>query len=545
MYSAILAFLSPHLLPIALSLLAIYLLRQRYTNGLRHYPGPFIASFTPAWQVYDVWRSVHRVPFLALHKRYGAVVRLGPNKLSFSSPDAIKDIYVLPQKSDMHLVAQHTSNGRAYPSLFGNTNAQWHNNLRRQVNSAFSMTTIVQYEELSSEAVDAVLNQLSLRFVRENLEFDLATWLRYYAEDSVTNATYGKRMRLLETEDSLGLIATTTRFLNYAGPVMPYPFLDQLLWKNPVLLFLNRHGFLNKPAAEIVPFALKAQQDRKELRRQSSLQGQELLEQNLTDKFLAAQAANTSQLGPDELLSLGISIIVAGSETTAATLSALFGHLLNNPSCYDTLKVEVDTAFPRGTTITFSEARNLPYLSAVIKEAFRMHPAARFEPERVVPPEGKYIGGEWIPGGTVVGVSAWVVHRDTSIFGDDPESFKPERWYQNAARKADFYSDEADGEEEAKKVQEGEELEEEARLKRMDSHLLHFGTGFYTCIGKNIAIMEMYKVVPALIREFDFERRWTETEGWRLEARGFVNVKGLKVRIRKRDQREPEVRGTD
>ena len=254
-----------------------------------------------------------------------------------------------------------------------------------------------KYEVLFSEAVDALLDQLTLRFARENLvasqDFDLATWLHYYAEDSVTNVTYGKRMGLLEPQDSLGLVANTTRFLVYTGLVMPYPLLDKFLWKNPALLFLNRHGWFNIPAAETVPFALKAQKERKELHHHLSMRNQISPEQNLTDKFLTAQANSPSRFGPYELLSLGLSVVAAGPETTAATLSALFGHRLNTTPCYDILQAEIDTAFPRGTSITFSEAKSLPYLSSVIKETLRIHPAARWEPERKVQKEGKSIAG--------------------------------------------------------------------------------------------------------------------------------------------------------
>jgi cytochrome P450 len=48
--------------------------------------------------------------------------------------------------------------------------------------------------------------------------------------------------------------------------------------------------------------------------------------------------------------------------------------------------------------------------------------------ERVTPPEGARIDGYHIPGGTIVGVNPWVIHRNTEIFGEDVETFRPERW---------------------------------------------------------------------------------------------------------------------
>ena len=92
------------------------------------------------------------------------------------------------------------------------------------------------------------------------------------------------------------------------------------------------------------------------------------------------------------------------------------------------------------------------------------------------PASGHTICGEHIPGGAIVGVSAWVLHRNSDIFGHDVEIFRPERWLDGNIEK----------------------------VREMDRMLSHFGsTGNYTCIGKNIALLEMYKFVPAVIRYFE------------------------------------------
>lgn len=74
----------------------IFLIQQRHRNGLSRYPGPFVASFTDFWRLYDLWstRRMHDT-CVDLHRKHGDVVRLGPNLLSFADPRAIKDIYGL------------------------------------------------------------------------------------------------------------------------------------------------------------------------------------------------------------------------------------------------------------------------------------------------------------------------------------------------------------------------------------------------------------------------------------------------------------------
>lgn len=84
-----------HWLVVSVAVLSLWLARNRYHNGLSKYPGPFLASITDWWRFFDVYGRRPEVTHRALHKKYGDVVRLGPNTLSFSDPKALKTIYGL------------------------------------------------------------------------------------------------------------------------------------------------------------------------------------------------------------------------------------------------------------------------------------------------------------------------------------------------------------------------------------------------------------------------------------------------------------------
>lgn len=86
---------------------------------------------------------------------------------------------------------------------------------------------------------------------------------------------------------------------------------------------------------------------------------------------------------------------------------------------------------------------------------------------KVVPPEGDTFKGVFLPGGTEIGQNGWSIQRDEKVYGEDSTMFRPERWLQ------------------AK----GEKLE--AMEKTMN---LNWGYGKYSCAGKSIAMMELYKV---------------------------------------------------
>jgi len=92
---AIIQFLGQHWLALGASVAVAWLLRNRFNNGLSKYPGPFLASITDWWRFIDVYGQRPEVTHRALHKKYGDVVRLGPNTLSFSDPKALKSIYGL------------------------------------------------------------------------------------------------------------------------------------------------------------------------------------------------------------------------------------------------------------------------------------------------------------------------------------------------------------------------------------------------------------------------------------------------------------------
>lgn len=91
----ILRLLSQHWLLVSGTALLLWLVKNRYRNGLNKYPGPFLASLTDWWRLIDVYGRRSELTHRALHKKYGDVVRLGPNTLSFSDPSALKSIYGL------------------------------------------------------------------------------------------------------------------------------------------------------------------------------------------------------------------------------------------------------------------------------------------------------------------------------------------------------------------------------------------------------------------------------------------------------------------
>lgn len=77
------------------SFIVAYFLRNKYAYGIHRYPGPFLAGFTDLWRFFDAYGRRSEKTFIALHEKYGDVVRIGPNALSFADPKVLKTIYGL------------------------------------------------------------------------------------------------------------------------------------------------------------------------------------------------------------------------------------------------------------------------------------------------------------------------------------------------------------------------------------------------------------------------------------------------------------------
>jgi cytochrome P450 len=253
------------------------------------------------------------------------------------------------------------------------------------------------------------------------------------------------------------------------------PFLDQLLFKNPLLLWCSKYKLLKTRSSPAVAFAQERMNDPARLEIEADASRRDFL-----SRFKEAQNKSPELITPRQVIGLTAGNVFAGSDTTACTLRAVFYLLLRNPEKMGKLLHELDQLEQTNDSesvplVTWSEVRDLPYLGAVIKEALRCFPAVGLPLERIVPAAGMTVCGYFLPCETIVGCNAWALHQNQDIFGDDSDIFRPERWLDRPKDK----------------------------IGAMNTYLLAFGAGSRSCIGKNISLLEIYKLVPTLLRTFE------------------------------------------
>lgn len=118
----------------------------------------------------------------------------------------------------------------------------------------------------------------------------------------------------------------------------------------------------------------------------------------LTDKSIREEAGN---------------LIVAGSDTTAVSLTYLVYAVLKDPALQARLEEEVAGLSDQ---LDLAELENAHLLNSIIEETLRLYGAAPGALPRIVPSQGMIVAGHQIPAGTEVSTQAYTLHRDHRIF---------------------------------------------------------------------------------------------------------------------------------
>ncbi|OQE00243.1 hypothetical protein PENVUL_c055G03586 [Penicillium vulpinum] len=494
-------------LPTILVALALFHFTRNYLKpGAASIPGPLLAKITNLWRFIDVANGRAEVTLYSLHQKHGDYVRLGPNVVSGLKLQELIDLSAEIPKTNFYRVQQQLAKGRATPTIFTTTDEAFHAAIKRPISSAYSMSTLTEFEPFVDKTIHTLFGKLD-EFVTEAKVCDIAAWLQYYAFDVIGELTFSKPLGFLEKGGDIdGIIGALEHMLDYAGKIGQMPWLDYLFIKNPL-----KSVFGGASTGAVARFA-RARLDER-LNQKSTLPVASSHKDFLA-RFLEAKDQHPAIVNDNQVFSYTISNINAGSDTTAISLRAILYYTLKNPQASLKLHQELTTALEENRIslpVSWKQSQEqLPYLDAVIKEALRLHPAVGLMLERVVPAEGLQLpDGPFLPAGTIVGANPWIIHRH-QIFGEDVESFVPERWLKmDTESEADFQD----------------------RKQKMVRATFTFGAGPRTCIGKNISLLEIYKLIPSLFLRYKIELNDPSAE-WKIVNAWFVRQKNMDVRLR-------------
>lgn len=494
---------------ILISLIVLRFLIRRYLSPLRKYPGPFLASGTRLYSVFLTWRGRTHEEHVALHRKYGPVVRLQPNQLSFASPEVARQVLAAGKgfhKTSFYWVFPPAGN----PDIFTEIKEDVHAMKKRFVGQPYSLASFQAMTPWIEEVIQTLCSKLDTlcekRTDKVQSIVDLGNYLHYFAFDVLGVVAFSKIFGFIEQgRDVDGAIEFIDTVQKYDGIVGQIPWLDYILRRSPIwdyLPFVTPIG--NNYITRTALGQLMARQN-----------GSVVVDhRDLLTQLLEAHEKAPEKFTQEAVFAVAHGAIGAGSDSTASTMQTFMWNVLNNKAIHDRLVNEIldaDRSGQLSEVVAWEESQNhLPYFQACLKETMRVGPAVGLAMYRKVPPAGAEIDGAFLPGGTEVAVNAWVLHRDENIFGSDADVFNPDRWL----------------------AKEGDE-KAEARVKHMDRYMFQFGGGAHVCIGRNLAILEINKVLPQILRRYKFKLAYPGRPMQR-NSTFFVVQKGLEVQMERR-----------
>ncbi|KAJ4388242.1 hypothetical protein N0V93_008849 [Gnomoniopsis smithogilvyi] len=376
-------------------------------SPLKAFPGPRLYAITSLpFDISGIQGNQHKL-LAALHDRYGPIVRVRPNELSYIDACIWKDAYTIRpgheewEKGDII----HPVNG--VRGIIGSLRKE-HRRYRRSLAHAFSKQGLKEQEPIISQHVNNMVTGITER-CDEGL-IDIGTWLSWTTTDIIGDLAFGDSFGCVESVAGHHFMEST---LNLLKPSMWMGVMGR--WG------LGGLALAAMPKAMAAGLQANAEYVYDKLRKRIQL-GKErgdFFDHVLKHGILDVEGTLTPGKRPDnskrptdhlvgftfeELHSTASDLVFAGSETTATVLSGVIFNLLLHPSIHSRLIAEIRSAFTTSDdiTITSTAIGSLPYLDAVLQEGLRVyHPAPLFA-GRIAPTGGDTIAGVYLPAAKTV-----------------------------------------------------------------------------------------------------------------------------------------------
>ncbi|KAF2122565.1 cytochrome P450 [Lophiotrema nucula] len=471
-----------------------YALYNIYFHPLATFPGPKLWIATRFTYVLSVWSGwVHR-DVHDLHRRYGEIVRIAPDEISFARADAWQDIYsnapgrpAFPKSKLWHGAAP----GRPL-SVLNALDSRVHARFRKAMDPAFTEKAVRLQEPIIQHHVALFITRLNELASNDSsgAVVDIVRWFSFVAFDLVGDLGFGESFGCLEQSELhpwVSMIFSSLRAATYRASLRYYPSLSWLFGLTiPKTVMQNQLKHWQQSKDKI---------DRRLDRRE---------ERSDLISTIKRDGEGVKGLTLPELYATASVLIVAGSETTTSVLSGITNHLVKSRDALAKVSYEVRSTFTHESEMTLAALAQLSYLGAVIQEGLRLCNPTPVGAPRVVPTEGGSVAGHWLPAGTFVNVHPLSLSRSPGLF-QNPESFLPDRWIKgNSPHTAD-------------------------QLNAVQA----FGVGPRSCIGRPLALAELRLILARLVWRFDLKK--AETAAGALEwdqQRTFSVVERLPFEIR-------------
>ncbi|VBB78439.1 Putative cytochrome P450 pisatin demethylase-like [Podospora comata] len=494
---------------VLLSLVGYFLLRAIYNlyfHPLKDIPGPKSWSATRLPYIWALLRGTFVHDIQKLHRKYGPILRIAPNELTFTHPSAWNDILQSHHgrppfpKDPTWWTAQRVHTEGLLTAL----NHETHARMRKALTPGFTTRALRSQEPIIQRYVNLLVERLSEMIdspssgEEENkgvakAEVDISPWFNFVTFDIFGDLAFGESFHCLENNKYhpwVAILFHTPAMATKVAAARFYPWLEFVLFKL------------------IPPSLRKMQQDHwgQVVERVARRMNYEVEREDIMSPILRGNTKNEMSL--DDINGSFMALVIAGSETTATALTGMMNYLVQNPQYLRKVTDEVRGLGDDGREITLDSLRELKWLNAVLTEALRLCTPVPWILPRQVPDAGGVVAGVTLPGQTLVSIQAYAMQRDPKYWRSADE-FLPERWLPDASKpESEFYTDKREA-------------------------FQPFSMGPRICLGIHLAWAEMRLITTKLLRAFDFEA----VDGKRLEwesLKTFMLVERKPVVVRMR-----------
>ncbi|KAI1138331.1 cytochrome P450 [Hypoxylon sp. FL0543] len=465
-------------------------IRNIYFHPLSGFPGPFLARASLWWRFIHTGSGKIHLSIEKLHRKYGPVVRVSPNELSFASVESWKAIYghPAPGKPIPIKAPFYDIYGAGFNSLCigSERDPHKHAGMRKMLTAAFSQRCLLEQEEIVSGTVDEFVRIIGEEGGPVSKGIDMTKWYEMVAFDILGEMAFGESFHSLQNrkphfwanliEEHLYLVTLADNFSRVGS------FATLFRWLVPSRLMVQN---------------MNSQYSRKQVEKR-------LASRSSRRDFvsLLVEKVRKGEVDKEEMTAHVSTLAIAGGETVSTFLAGTTCFLLQHPEMLHRLTQEIRGAFPSYQSINAQSAQQLKYLQAVINEGLRLFPPGSQGFPRVSP--GIELHGRHIPQGTEIYTSAWAVTHDERYFAE-PMKFKPERWLDPNSR----------------------DMKEASQP---------FSLGPRGCLGRNFAYMEMNLILAKMLWTYDLELV-NKDINWLKEGKVYVMwwKPSLMVRFHKRE----------
>ncbi|KAI0013565.1 cytochrome P450 [Xylariaceae sp. FL0662B] len=460
-----------------------------FQHPLRHFDGPRLAAVSKLWHFWHMFLTSNHIFLDDIHRKYGSVVRTGPQELTVVDPavwQAISGPGTTCIKSPFY------DQIWPYVALNSIRNKDGYAPRRKRWDEALGLSTnyLPGKESRMHHFAKLLLGHIQ---ASEKNPVNVTLWFHNFSLDVIGDLAFGHSFSLTNDLASISkqhptpyLISQGISMLGYFSPV---PWMTRLCSATaPYCPFISqRWNRVLEWAANMCDARLDRvfsdKGDKEILGHDSQV--------DAFSRFTLSAHRDDDHDSLDRLALYGdaLLITVAGSHTTAVTLTMLFYELARRKELQKQLREEIAASGVMTADKNGSEHNNkldtatlerLPFLNACIDEALRLYPPVPTGGIRQTVQKGIRISDTWIPPQTMIVAPRWSIGRLESAF-TEPNEFIPERW----TTKRDMVKD--------------------------PRAFNAFASGRHVCPGKQMGLMEVRMVTSMIVSSFEFTISPTET----------------------------------